>query len=93
MLEPTGNNFASSILQRTNERTFSARAAVEVLRVRIADKNATPESRIRAISIARVLAQRATSGTDAQRFISTPPFVNTLKNVASDPVGTAWLMT
>lgn len=64
----------------------SARDAVEALRQKMLDKNATAETRMRAISVARVLAQRAASGPDAQRQIAAPMFVNALKNVASDPV-------
>ncbi|KAG8743577.1 hypothetical protein FRC10_011724 [Ceratobasidium sp. 414] len=65
--------------------TNGARAVVELLRLRIGEKNATVETRSRAIAIARVLAQRSISGADAQRLIAAPPFVATLKQAASDP--------
>ncbi|KAG9098625.1 hypothetical protein FRC06_006140 [Ceratobasidium sp. 370] len=65
--------------------TNGARAVVELLRLRIGEKNATAETRLRAIAIARVLAQRSVSGADAQRLIAAPPFVATLKQAASDP--------
>ncbi|KAH7340895.1 hypothetical protein B0J17DRAFT_337697 [Rhizoctonia solani] len=48
------------------------------------DRNSTPEVRMRSISIARVLAQRATSGGDAQRQIAAPPFINALRSVSSN---------
>ncbi|QRW27502.1 SH3 domain protein [Rhizoctonia solani] len=70
-----------------------AQAAVGALRTRMADKNATPESRVRSISVARVLAQKAISGVDAQRQIADPSFVNTLKSIASDPNVRASLKT
>ncbi|KAG8698582.1 hypothetical protein FRC09_007164, partial [Ceratobasidium sp. 395] len=62
-----------------------ARAVVELLRLRMGEKNATPEVRSRAIAIARVLAQRSAAGVDAQRLISAPQFITTLKQAASDP--------
>ncbi|KAG9120830.1 hypothetical protein FRC07_003528, partial [Ceratobasidium sp. 392] len=70
---------------RTNTSVASARAVVELLRLRIGEKNATTETRSRGIAIARILAQRSISGADAQRLIAAPPFVGTLKQVASDP--------
>ncbi|KAG8722930.1 hypothetical protein FRC08_000030 [Ceratobasidium sp. 394] len=65
--------------------TNGARAVVELLRLRIGEKNATGETRSRGIAIARVLAQRTVSGADAQRLIAAPPFVATLKQAANDP--------
>ncbi|KAJ1309753.1 hypothetical protein OPQ81_006518 [Rhizoctonia solani] len=62
-----------------------AQAAVNALRTRMIDKNSTPEIRMRSISVARVLAQRALSGGDAPRQIVAPPFVGALKTIASDP--------
>ncbi|KDN51649.1 hypothetical protein RSAG8_00195, partial [Rhizoctonia solani AG-8 WAC10335] len=64
-----------------------AQAAVNALRARMTDKNATAEIRMRSISVARVLAQRVASGGDAQRQIAAPPFVNALRSISSDPVG------
>ncbi|CAE6422290.1 unnamed protein product [Rhizoctonia solani] len=57
------------------------------------DKNSTPEIRMRSISVARVLAQRATSGGDAQRQIAAPPFINALRSVSSNPDVRASLKT
>ncbi|CUA74898.1 hypothetical protein RSOLAG22IIIB_01529 [Rhizoctonia solani] len=70
-----------------------AQAAVNALRARMTDKSSTPEIRMRSISVARVLAQRATSGGDAQRQIAAPPFVNALRSIASDPNVRASLKT
>ncbi|CAE6517608.1 unnamed protein product [Rhizoctonia solani] len=70
-----------------------AQAAVNALRARMTDKNATAEIRMRSISVARVLAQRVTSGGDAQRQIAAPPFVNALRSISSDPNVRASLKT
>ncbi|CAE7087858.1 unnamed protein product [Rhizoctonia solani] len=70
-----------------------AQAAVNALRTRMTDRNATPEIRMRSISVARVLAQRITSGVDAQRQIAAPPFVNALRSISSDPNVRASLKT
>ncbi|CAE6414632.1 unnamed protein product [Rhizoctonia solani] len=70
-----------------------AQAAVSALRVRMTDKSSTPETRMRSISVARILAQRTTSGVDAQRQIAAPPFVSALRSISSDPNVRASLKT
>ncbi|CAE6414324.1 unnamed protein product [Rhizoctonia solani] len=70
-----------------------AKAAVSALLTRMIDTNSTPETRIRSISVARILAQRNTSGVDAQREIVAPSFLKALRTISSDPNVRASLKT